>query len=231
MAGHERQPSKIRRLAIAIAAMVISAGSVAVMLFLIAGRWNLPWFQAYVVFYALFCFAAMLLLDPGLIRERLRPGPGGRDKASVGLAKLLASLQYVLAALDVGRFEWTGRVPFVVHAAGLAVAVLCAGGLIWTMRVNRFFSTVVRIQHERGHHVVTDGPYRVVRHPGYILVVVLLLATAPALGSAWALAPAVAVAVLLMRRTVVEDQFLREHLPDYADYARVVRFRWIPGLW
>jgi protein-S-isoprenylcysteine O-methyltransferase Ste14 len=103
--------------------------------------------------------------------------------------------------------------------------------LFWASTVNRFFSPVVRIQTERGHHVVTDGPYRYARHPGYAGAILGVPCTALALGSWWALVPAAAFVLAVLRRITIEDQYLKDNLPGYPEYAEKVRHRVVPGLW
>ena len=99
------------------------------------------------------------------------------------------------------------------------------------MRSNRFFSSVVRIQKDRGHTVVDGGPYRFVRHPGYAGTSVFTLVTPLILRSYWALVPAAATASVLVLRTIMEDLTLRNELDGYADYARRVRYRLLPAIW
>ena len=100
------------------------------------------------------------------------------------------------------------------------------------MRTNRFFSSSVRIQSDRGHYVVTAGPYAFVRHPGYVAGILLIFASGIALGSWLAAAFVVATNLpFLLYRIVVEERVLRSQLPDYAEYAQRVRCRLLPGLW
>jgi len=115
-------------------------------------------------------------------------------------------------------------VALVGYTAGMALAV-------WAMVSNRFFSPVIRIQHERGHTLVTAGPYRFVRHPGYVGAIVAMLCGGIVLGSWWALVPLAPFGILVLRRTVMEDRMLREQLAGYAGYAAQVRYRLLPGLW
>jgi protein-S-isoprenylcysteine O-methyltransferase Ste14 len=99
------------------------------------------------------------------------------------------------------------------------------------MHVNRFFSSIIRIQRERGHHVVTQGPYRWVRHPGYAAAILLVLASGLALGS-WLTTVAAAFGIpLILWRCIAEDSILLAELPGYRDYARAVPYRLVPGLW
>ena len=100
------------------------------------------------------------------------------------------------------------------------------------MRVNRFFSSVIRIQTDRGQHVVTTGPYAFVRHPGYTAGIVILAASGPALGSCLAAALLVIFSLpFLLHRAITEDRILQAELAGYSDYAARVRWRLIPGIW
>jgi protein-S-isoprenylcysteine O-methyltransferase Ste14 len=111
-----------------------------------------------------------------------------------------------------------------VFAAGLAL-------FIWAMHVNRFFSSVVRIQQERGHQTVTAGPYRWVRHPGYAGAIPAIVASGMALCSWLATALGTLGVPLLLWRAILEDRTLRAELPGYAEYAQQVRWRLLPGVW
>jgi protein-S-isoprenylcysteine O-methyltransferase Ste14 len=101
----------------------------------------------------------------------------------------------------------------------------------WAVSANRFFSAVVRIQRDRGHRVVDTGPYRLVRHPGYLGSMIHMPGAALALGSMWALPLVAAVAAVMVARTALEDRTLRAELGGYEEYSRRVRFRLMPGLW
>ena len=99
------------------------------------------------------------------------------------------------------------------------------------MRINRFFSSVIRLQEDRGHELVTDGPYRWVRHPGYIAGLLICLASGIALGSWLSCSWPMGCIPLLLRRTVAEDRFLKSNLKGYSAYADAVRYRLVPGIW
>jgi protein-S-isoprenylcysteine O-methyltransferase Ste14 len=139
-------------------------------------------------------------------------------------------LTWIVAGLDL-RFGWSPRLPLAVQIAALALVIV--GFLLgtWAMAVNRFFSAIVRIQEDRGHTVVTAGPYRYVRHPSYTGGILASLATALALSSLWALIPGGAVALVTIVRTALEDRTLQEELAGYKDYAQKVRYRLVPGIW
>jgi protein-S-isoprenylcysteine O-methyltransferase Ste14 len=138
---------------------------------------------------------------------------------------------WCIAGLDVGRFHWSDSVPLALQIAGLAIFASGLALIIWAMRINRFFSSVIRLQEDRGHQLVTAGPYRWVRHPGYIAASGFCLASGIALGSWLAMLPAVVCIPLLLRRTVAEDSFLKSNLKGYSAYADAVRYRWVPGIW
>lgn len=136
----------------------------------------------------------------------------------------------VVAGLDF-RFGWTGRVSVVVHLSGVVAFALGFGLFGWAMLTNAHFSTVVRVEQEAGQVPHTEGPYRIVRHPGYLGAVAQSLSVPLLLGSAVALLPAVAAAVLMIVRTHLEDDTLREELPGYNDYTKDVPYRLVPGIW
>jgi protein-S-isoprenylcysteine O-methyltransferase Ste14 len=143
---------------------------------------------------------------------------------------VLSLVKYVVAGLDF-RFGWSTGIMPALQFAALVVAV---GGYAlgtWAMAVNAYFSLVVRIQHDRGQKVVSDGPYRWVRHPGYVGTILFELAAPLLLGSWWALVPGVISALLLVVRTALEDRTLQQELDGYKQYAGEVRYRLLPGVW
>ena len=103
--------------------------------------------------------------------------------------------------------------------------------MTWAESVNKFFEPTVRIQTDRGHRVIDTGPYAIVRHPGYASGYLLFVGMPLALGSLWALIPAILSCLLLVVRTILEDQTLRNELAGYEEYAQRVRYRLIPGVW
>ena len=124
------------------------------------------------------------------------------------------------------------HVPDGVRVLGLVGMAISVGLIFRAMMANRFFSAVVRIQKDRGHHVIDQGPYGVVRHPGYAGMIPSMPFSGLALGS-WlsALRSASAYSLLMLRRVLFEDAYLRAHLAGYAEYAARVRYRLIPGVW
>ena len=118
-----------------------------------------------------------------------------------------------------------------VEGGALAAAALSMALVTWSMASNRFFSSYVRIQKDRGHVVASGGPYRYVRHPGYVGMLGFGLATPLILGSVWALIPAGLTLVVVVVRTALEDRTLQRELEGYQAYAQRVRYRLVPGLW
>jgi protein-S-isoprenylcysteine O-methyltransferase Ste14 len=172
------------------------------------------------------------ILPPELIAERGQPRENvkGWDKAISGLLLIPTLGVLVVAGLDE-RFGWSPALPLAAHLAGLALMVLGQALFTWAMASNKFFSTAVRIQMDRSHTVATGGPYRYVRHPGYVGYIVTVLAVPLILGSLWALIPEGLVTCLFIVRTALEDRTLREELDGYEDYALHVRYRLLPGVW
>lgn len=211
--------------------LVIGFGILAGALFGAAGRLDLPFFWAFLGVMVATLTIGMSLMDPDLMRERVRPGAGGVDRHLRFKALPFFLIHLIVAGLDAGRFHWSGLVPAGVQMAALAVVAGSMGLSLWAVRVNRFYSPVVRIQKERGHHLVTAGPYRFLRHPGYAAAMLMMSTSGAALGSWWAIVPLIPMMGLILRRAVIEDRFLHRELEGYAAYAQRVRHRLIPGVW
>jgi protein-S-isoprenylcysteine O-methyltransferase Ste14 len=208
-----------------------------VMIFLPAGRLDWAWGWVILAVVGVFLAAHPLILvpiNPDLLAEREK-GTRDRpvkawDKWITALAGGFMSASWIIAGLDV-RFHWTTGMPLGYHLAGLIVMILGYALFLWAMVCNAFFAEGVRIQTERGHAVVTNGPYHFVRHPGYVGAILSQVSTPFLLGSAWALIPSVASGVLYVVRTCLEDQTLRQELSGYAEYAQHTRYRLLPGVW
>ena len=211
--------------------VILGIGVLIALVFGSAGRWDLPFAWAYLAVLVGTIVVFVTIADRGLLRERARPGPGGIDRELRFVAVPFFVGHLVVAGLDVGRFHWSGRFAIGLQIAGLAGMAISMTLSVWAMRVNRFYSPVVRIQSERGHHVVTTGPYRWIRHPGYTATLVWMLCSGLALGSWWSLPVLLPMYLLLFRRTVIEDRYLHEHLEGYGVYAEQVRYRLAPGIW
>ena len=205
------------------------------LVFLPAGSlgWRPGWI--FIAFLAISYGIAILIMrrvNPAIFRARSRFQTGTKrwDLILVSLILLGMIAEIPLAALDAGRMAWSAMpvsvmiLGYILLAAGIALGT-------WAQAVNRFFEPGVRLQRERGQHVISDGPYAFVRHPGYVSAILVFAGLALALGSWWALLPAAWASGLLILRTSWEDALLHAELEGYADYARRVRFRLMPGLW
>jgi protein-S-isoprenylcysteine O-methyltransferase Ste14 len=199
--------------------------------FLLAGTWLLPAFWLVFAAQAVFSCWCILVLDPDLISERIRPKGEDLDRFGRPVLSALYLVQIGLAALDVGRLHFSDKVPPIGQFMAFLLLVLAFLGLIWTMRENRFFSSAVRLQEDRGQTVISTGPYYYVRHPGYIFGSVLIMGQSIALGSWLSALFGVIFVVLLIKRTLLEEDMLSTNLPGYKEYARTVRYRWLPGIW
>ena len=229
----ERAP---RRLALRIALGVVSMVVFVAAFFLLAGR--IDWIAGWAYLGLTLCgqSASALSLwrrDPELLRRRAEMGEGTKtwDKTCLGLFGTAYMAIVLVAALDAGRFGWS-TMPLWLWPVGAGLYALFFGLITWAMAANTFFEKTVRIQHDRGHRVIDSGPYRFVRHPGYVAVLFGFLLPPPLLlGSWWALIPAFVAAALLIVRTALEDRTLRRELSGYEDYAQRVRYRLILGIW
>jgi protein-S-isoprenylcysteine O-methyltransferase Ste14 len=214
---------------------ILSIIGMGVALFWSAGRiyWWPAW-AAIAVWLAFFTAMDIIILrgTPDLMAERLTPPKGAKtwDKTILSILRLMQLVRYILAGLDQ-RYGWTGGFPLAAQIGALTVCVLGYALLVWAMASNIFFSQIVRIQPDRGHTVATGGPYRYVRHPAYVGMILFELAMPTLLASWWALMAGGLCAILLILRTTLEDRTLQAELAGYVDYARQVRFRLLPGIW
>ena len=220
----------IRAIAVTVALLLLLGGCI----FGAAGQ--LSWAMAWAVLgvYAISKAAAFAFVNPGLIRERAAFGPGV-DRGDVMLATLgylgLYPGTFVAAGLDAVRFGPAIPISQSIQVMALLVFALGYGFAFWAVRSNPFFATFVRIQDDRDHSVVSSGPYALVRHPGYASALLAHLALPFALGSIWALVPAVVGTIFFVARTSREDRTLRDCLVGYREYQTRVRWRLLPGVW
>lgn len=209
-----------------------------VVIFLAAGSLRWVWGWALLAVTAAVLAGHLLVLvpiNPELLAERQE---GFRAQGTKRWDKWLATVSisfgtvvlWVVAGLEV-RFGWTNAMTLAAHLAGLAVYILGYAIFLWAMAANAFFAEGVRIQEERGHTVATGGPYRLVRHPGYVGAILSMAAGPFLLGSWWALVPAALAVGGYIIRTALEDRTLQEELPGYRDYAQRTRYRLLPGIW
>jgi protein-S-isoprenylcysteine O-methyltransferase Ste14 len=225
----------------------ISPVTVVIMLLLVAGlpflplliSWQWRWWEAWVfwgVSVAGFIVSRLLVArrNPDLITERARytqhDDAKGWDKILSPLVGIGSGLIPLAAGLDA-RFGTPLSLPLGAKIVFLLLIVFGYAVGSWALIENRFFSGMVRIQTERGHRVVSTGPYGIVRHPGYASSLFTFLSMPFFLDSLWAVIPAVSLTAVLVVRTALEDRTLRAELPGYEEFTRRTRFRLIPGIW
>ena len=218
-----------------VAKGLVGLGTIGGTLFGLAGRvdWPAAWF--FISLFAVYLFLGgwwFFRRDPELLEERMTTAPNVPhwDRLLVRSYWVLLPTLFATAALDAGRFRWS-EMPVAVQAIGAAAIVAAFVVIWWCTAANHFLSSNARIQSERGHRVVQDGPYRFVRHPMYTSLIVLMLGMALVLGSWLAVVPAILIAVLLVVRTSLEDGMLKTELAGYREYANQVHERLLPGLW
>jgi protein-S-isoprenylcysteine O-methyltransferase Ste14 len=170
--------------------------------------------------------------NPDLIAERLGPRPGakGWDTLIMSLLGIAQLARYILAGFDFSH-GWTQRFPLGIILLALVVFAAGYALFVWAISVNAYFSQIVRLQPERNQAVVSGGPYRFIRHPGY-LGAILVEVGVPILLNSWAAASISLFTVpLLIYRTFLEDQALQKELPGYTAYSQQTQFRLIPRIW
>ena len=207
-------------------------------LFIASGR--LDWVRAWVyigVHLAGLVVNALVLIpaSPELVVDRAQSrGKRDLDRVLAGIMALFGPVSIcIVAGLDE-RHGWSARATEIPPALLIAaLAVMALGSLLttWAMASNRFFYGTLRIAKDRGHTVATSGPYRYVRHPGYVGIIAFDLAMPLILGSLWAFIPAAITVCLSFVRTALEDRALQDRLDGYRDYAQRVRYRLLPGVW
>ena len=223
----------VRRFVQIFVSMLIQA----LVLFGAAGtlRWSAAWAFFGLSLAGIAVNAFFMRHKPEIIVERGRGTASGNWKDWDKVVGIVFGVFYFIGILLVagldGRFGWTTTLTSGWQIAGVAGFVLGNGLFSWAMITNAYFSTAVRIQTDRGHQVCSSGPYRFVRHPGYVGASLQSLAMPLLLGSWWALIAGGTAVLLLIIRTALEDKTLQEELAGYPEYAQKVRYRLLPGIW
>jgi protein-S-isoprenylcysteine O-methyltransferase Ste14 len=203
--------------------------------FITAGSLNIWRAWLYFGIAAVTYFVSSLIFikyNPGLINERAKERENTRswDKALLSLYLLIGFIgTHIVAGLD-SRFEWSS-LDIIYMIPGAVLYIVAALIQIKSMLANKYFEATVRIQSDREQQVVKDGPYKIVRHPGYASVLLSFIAIPFMIGSLYGLICTAAVFIIMFTRTALEDKMLQKELPGYSQYAREVKFRLIPGIW
>jgi protein-S-isoprenylcysteine O-methyltransferase Ste14 len=197
-------------------------------------EWPAGWIYL-ALFFSFFAAVNLWLLrhNPGLLEERLRmssPDQKGWDRILFTILLIIPFAWMSIMALDAKRFHWSS-LPLWFQAVGIAILLGSFYLLFLTFRENSYLSTVVRIQDDRGHSVVSTGPYHIVRHPMYLAMLLFAIGTPLLLGSGIGVLLGLMFIVVLARRAVLEELTLRDELPGYADYMTQVKYRIIPYIW
>ena len=207
----------------------------AIIFFSAAGHFNIPRAWAYFAI----CFVHLSLnilifykLAPELINQRgeKKEDTKSWDKVFVVVHAPMVFILPAIAGFDVGRFMWS-NLGISYAILGLGLYIIAAIITDWAMIENTHFETTVRIQKDRDHQVITEGPYRIVRHPGYVGIILLNISMPFIIGSAYALIPAGIIALLIVIRTSLEDKTLQSELNGYTEYTKKVKYRLLPGVW
>ena len=205
-----------------------------VLLFLVAGRWDYwqAWVYSAINMMVLALMGTLLTRNTELVEERLNPREGMKswDKFYFAITTPLYIIALVVAGLDA-RFGWTKDMPVIVYWASVIVYLIGQGIFLWARYTNNYFSSVVRIQTDRGHAVCKEGPYRYVRHPGYVGGFLFTITIGLVLGSWPASIPQILAALMLVWRTAREDKTLQAELPGYAEFTKETKYRLLPGVW
>jgi protein-S-isoprenylcysteine O-methyltransferase Ste14 len=208
----------------------------ALLLFAPAGtlHWPAAWvFLALMLVIGLACGRWLAKNNPALLAERMRspiqPGQPAADKKFIAAFGLAILIWFIAIGLDE-RFH-SSRMPLALQVLGMALLIVSTVFIMWVFHENSFAAAVVKVQMERGHRVISSGPYAFVRHPMYTGAVLFFIGIALLLGSWWGTALSPVFAILFGIRTGIEENTLMTGLPGYADYAARVRYRLVPGLW
>ena len=221
-----------------LVSLILMAAFGPAVLMLVAGDagWTMGWvFAAFSFIYTLASRLAIFRRRPDLIAERAESMKKSNvepwDRVLVPIIGILLPFAVVIVAGLDRRFGWTPDFPLWLQAAVYIPMIFGASFALWAAMENAYFSAVVRIQADRGQTVVTTGPYRFVRHPGYAGGLLYNLFFPFALGSPWACIPALVLVILNVVRTALEDKTLILKLPGYREYAERTTKRLIPGIW
>lgn len=222
----------IRMLVSVLAGTLLTAALV----FTSAGRLDWPLAWLFVLAWGLFKLAFIILLrwrNPELIVERATRHANTQpyDRWILPIYFVLAFGTIAIAGLDSGRFRWSGEMPISLVIISYIIYLLGNFLAAWAVDANAFFSSESRLQTDRQQTVTRNGPYRFVRHPGYLAAVILWPATGPMLESWWAVLPGLLAALAMFIRTVYEDRMLQAELLGYKEYTQQVRYRLFPGIW
>ena len=221
--------------AVKVVKAVVTVLFILALLFVPAG--TLHWPEAWLLLLLYFAMVSGVMIwmktkAPGLLKERMSRNKEIKswDKIIMAVYSFLLIILLAIPGLDAVRFGWS-EVPLLAKVLGFIGYIPALVFAFWAMRENAYASDAVRIQEDRGHTVCTSGPYRFVRHPMYVGVILFILCFPLSLGSLYSYIPAILIIVLFIIRTSLEDKTLQNELSGYKEYAQKVRYRLFPGVW
>jgi protein-S-isoprenylcysteine O-methyltransferase Ste14 len=167
-----------------------------------------------------------------LLKERSNTGQGASwDKLILGLSAFVFLIAIVLSGLDSGRYEWSPKFNIYVSVFGALLTITGHSIFLTAQKQNKFFSSIYRIQKDRGHVVCDSGLYKIVRHPGYLGMTISLVGFPFLTGSLLSSIPILLAILLLLVRTSLEDKALTKELNGYLEYTNRTRYKLIPYIW
>src|SRR4030042_6828036 len=204
-------------------------------LFISAGRIN--YWQGWL--YTTICIISVLLNSFALKnkdelaaeRSEVKSGTKSWDKIIIGLSAVTLIITYIVAGLDSGRFQWSPGFHWSINAVGTFLILLGEVIFLTAQKQNKFFSSVMRIQTDRGHTVCDTGIYKIVRHPAYFATIITAIGIPLILGSLWCFIPAIFSIILTLIRTSLEDKTLINDLIGYREYTYKTRYKLFPYIW
>lgn len=208
----------------------------ALIFFASAGHFNIPRAWLYFIIYLVYLVLNTIMVykffpEIANVRGEMRKGTKSWDKVFIVLcAPMTLIIMPAVAGLDIGRYYWSS-LPIYFTAIGIGLYIISVILIDWSLVTNRYFETTVRIQKDRGHQVITTGPYKIVRHPGYVGIILSVLSFSLIIGSLFSLIPAGIIILLFIVRTSLEDKTLHAELDGYPEYAKQVKYRLFPGIW
>lgn len=213
--------------------MIFVLAAAIIIIFWLAGRLDYWQGWLYIGLYTLIGAVAFFFIPLDVIKERMNP------KGSIKFEEKLFFAGYVpatvsiiiIGALDAGRFGWSPKFPAILYILFAFISVFAYVILIWSILTNLYFSSVVRIQKDRGQKVVETGPYAYIRHPGYTAGIINAVGMSLLLGSLYALIPAGIIILLFIFRIHFEEKLLKKELEGYKEYTKKVKYKLLPKIW
>lgn len=231
-----KSPTQKDNILIRVRKDLIGTLLISVVLLLAAGRldWRIGWIYIGLNFFGLFVnWSILITKNPEVLAARAQITQEDSkpwDRIFTAFYGPMLLIIMLISGLDAGRYNWSS-VPSWLQIISIGLFIFGWGFSLWAMAANKYFETSVRIQEDRGHTTVTEGPYAIVRHPGYSGIAMLYAVSPLFLGSWWGLIPSALLTAGFVLRTAMEDKSLSQELADYAEYSQKVRYRLIPGIW